>query len=450
MRKSTSVIILAFVLLLFSYCCAYAYAADSNSVIGFYDENGVAIYSENDNYGLVNRDGIIIAAAEYDSIMVTRGLNTPSSEEYGWYVYEKGQETGCISKTGKTVKHDPEWHCGKYDYFTGSLMVIRNTATKKYNISNTDGKLLFDDWYDNIIALPAGGALIEDGTSIIELDDSGQIIAQIPADGETVIDCSESYVYTRDPVRKKSRLRALPDLSLVIDDCDFIDKSGYQDGLILARRDGKTGFLDELGAIAIPFIYDSGSNSFSCGKAVVNADDCICFINTSGEVLYKIESDSVLTDTHFLSQGIYYLDEARHIWGFMDEYGNILSEVNENRYTQCPDLGNASEFVTVHDEATDMYGIMKYDGTWLLKPEYNAVGVFRGSYTYAEQGSRFGIINRQGEWVCEPQWKSIDLILERDDGVYVIGRKEQDQEEQVFNLKGEWLCPYFWNNSKWN
>ena len=192
MRKNTSAIILVLVLLHFSCFCAYADAADSNPVIGFYDKNGVAIYKENDKYGLVNRDGVIIAAAEYDSIMVTRRLNTPSSEEYGWYVYEKGPETGCISKTGKTVKHDPEWHCGKYDCFTGSLMVIRNTVTKKFNICDVDGKLLFDDWYDNITALPAGGALIEDGTSIIERDDSGQIIAQIPADGETVIDCSES------------------------------------------------------------------------------------------------------------------------------------------------------------------------------------------------------------------------------------------------------------------
>ena len=133
-----------------------------------------------------------------------------------------------------------------------------------------------------------------------------------------------------------------------------------------------------------------------------------------------------------------------------DEYGHILYEVDGDQYTRCPDPDNESGFVTVHDEATDMYGIMKYDGTWLLKTEYNAVGVFRGSYTYTEQGSRFGIINRQGEWVCEPQWKSIDLILERDNGVYIVGRKEQDQEEQVFNLKGEWLCPYFWNNSKWN
>ncbi len=86
MRKNTSVIVL--ILLLFSNCCAYADATDSNPVIGFYDKNGVAIYKENDKYGLVNRDGVIIVAAEYNSIMVTRGLNTPSSEEYGWYVYE--------------------------------------------------------------------------------------------------------------------------------------------------------------------------------------------------------------------------------------------------------------------------------------------------------------------------------------------------------------------------
>ena len=423
---------------------------DNNFVIGFYDKNGVAIYKENGRCGLINTYGVKLTKAEYDSIIVAKGLYLPSSEEYGWYVYRKGEEAGCISKNGKVVKYNPEWNNSKYEYFTGNLMVINNTVTKKYNICNTNGDLLFDDWYEKVTVMPLGGALIEDGESIIEIDDNGDVVAQIQADGETVDRCSEQYAYMNDHIHGKSILRSLSDLTTIIEDCDFIDYTGYHDGLILARRNDKIGYFDERGDLAIPFKYNIGSNSFANGKAVVEDDHYYYFINTAGEELYKMGTGSISLDTHFSKWGIHFSEEDKQVWGFMDEYGNALFEVDSSRYTWCPDLYSSLEYIPVYDTLKEKYGLIKHDGTWILETDYRSVGDFEGEYTYAQLGSLYGIINKMGEWVCDPQWEFLDKIIEIDEEVYIVARKEQDCEVQVYNLKGEWVCPYLWNNSKWN
>lgn len=447
--KKIVLVIICLVTLLMSGLSAYADASD-NIVIGFYDKNGVAIYKENGRYGLINTDGVKLTKAEYDSIIMAKGLYLPSSEEYGWYIYRKGEEAGCISKNGKVVKYDPEWNNSKYEYFIGNLMVIKNTVTNKYNICNTDGDLLSEGWYEKVTAMPLGGALIEDGESIIEIDDNGEVVAQIQAGGETVGRCSEEYVYMHDSsIHGKCSLRSLSDLALIIGDCDFIDYTGYHDGLILARRKDKMGFFDERGNLVIPFKYNIGSNSFANGKAVVEDDHYYYFINTAGEELHKIRTDAISLITHFSKWGILFSEEDKQIWGFMDERGNVLFEVDSSRYTWDFDLYSSLEYIPVYDTLKEKYGMIKHDGTWILKTKYDSVGDFEGEYTYAELGSLYGIINKMGEWVCKPQWEFIDMIIERDKEVYIIGRKRQDYEVQVYNIKGEWVCPYFWNNSKW-
>lgn len=427
----------------FSVC-----SANSNQ-IGFYDRNEVAIFKEDGFYGLINNEGMILAEAEYDKIFIAKGLNLPSSDSYGWYLYKKGNETGCINKEGIIVKHKPEWNDSGNDYFTGNLMVIQNTVTGKYNICTLEGELLFDLWYNKITPIPNGGALIEDEHGIKRIDDNGKIIAQVHTDGETVSRCTEQYVYTYDSIHKTSILRTISDLSVIISDCKFIDPSGFHDGLILARQGDKIGFFDENGIQAIPFIYELGSNGFSFGKAVVKDDENTYVINTNGDVLYEADDDSICLGACFSEQGVYYLIEAEHIWGFMDEYGNRLCQFDENQYTMCPDIEDHPDYHTIHDEVTDRYGVIKTDGTIILDTIYNSIGNFENEYTYAHYGSFFGIIDTQGEWVSTPQWTHVDMLIPKDGNVYVVGRKELDSEEQVYNLEGEQVCPYFWNNSKW-
>ncbi|MBP5170368.1 MAG: hypothetical protein ILP14_14395, partial [Oscillospiraceae bacterium] len=100
MKKIVLVIICLVTLLISEHS---VYADTDNFVIGFYDKNGVAIYKENDRCGLINENGERLTKAEYDIIIVAKGLYLPSSEEYGWYIYRKGEEAGCISKNGKVV-----------------------------------------------------------------------------------------------------------------------------------------------------------------------------------------------------------------------------------------------------------------------------------------------------------------------------------------------------------
>lgn len=72
MKKIIVVIICLLTLLISGHSsCA---DTDNNDVIGFYDKNGVAIYKENGRCGLINTYGVKLTKAEYDSIIVAKGL----------------------------------------------------------------------------------------------------------------------------------------------------------------------------------------------------------------------------------------------------------------------------------------------------------------------------------------------------------------------------------------
>ena len=93
-------------------------------------------------------------------------------------------------------------------------------------------------------------------------------------------------------------------------------------------RDGKWGFLDEEGHMAIPAVYDKVLDGFSYGAACVSK---------GGEVgLIDKEGKAVIPFTKTL-QEMWKLDEE-HIafkekgkWGFMDVKGNRLVEPTYDR-----------------------------------------------------------------------------------------------------------------------
>ena len=87
---------------------------------------------------------------------------------------------------------------------------------------------------------------------------------------------------------------------------------GYSEGYAQAEEDGKWGFADGSGAIAIPLQYDSVV-SFSLGMAAVNLKGKMGVIRPDGRYLIQPEYDSLLP----LAYGLYIAQKGDE-WGVVD------------------------------------------------------------------------------------------------------------------------------------
>ena len=95
---------------------------------------------------------------------------------------------------------------------------------------------------------------------------------------------------------------------------------GYSEGYAQAEENGKWGFADGSGAIAIPLQYDSVV-SFSLGMAAVNLEGRMGVIRPDGKYLIQPEYDSLLPMAHGL-----YIAQKGDSWGVV----NILPHTGED------------------------------------------------------------------------------------------------------------------------
>ncbi|MCI9402327.1 MAG: hypothetical protein HFF04_01460 [Oscillospiraceae bacterium] len=93
---------------------------------------------------------------------------------------------------------------------------------------------------------------------------------------------------------------------------------GYSEGYAQAEEDGKWGFADGSGNIAIPFQYNSVV-SFSLGMAAVNLSGKMGVIRPDGRYLIQPEYDSLLPMAHGL-----YIAQKGDSWGVV----NIVPHLN--------------------------------------------------------------------------------------------------------------------------
>lgn len=88
-------------------------------------------------------------------------------------------------------------------------------------------------------------------------------------------------------VRKGNHVGIIDSKLNVITPCIYDAISPIGEGkLIRASLLGKEGYLDQLGRVAIPFIYDQAYD-FTGEYALVSTENCYKVINTSGEIVYE-------------------------------------------------------------------------------------------------------------------------------------------------------------------
>ncbi len=217
--------------------------------------------------GLQDDEEKTIASAQY--LYIAPFVGDLSVVQY------KNEKYGTIDLTGKAIIPFQYDYLG-YDDQLGQLVFGLN---KKYGVMDKIGKILIPANYDMI-------SFINGGYAVFQREDKYGILNQ---EDKIIVPASHGYISENNATHfvsienDKYNLAEIKTNKIVAPDYDFISIT-EEPNLFLAGKNGKYGYLNGQGKIAIPFIY-SGATAFSGGVASVSLEgsDDVILINTKGE-----------------------------------------------------------------------------------------------------------------------------------------------------------------------
>jgi uncharacterized protein YdeI (BOF family) len=162
------------------------------------------------------------------------------------------------------------------------------------------------------------------------------------------------------PILKGSRWGYIDNKGKVVIEPKFEEARQFVDGLAIVRQDGRFGFIDKSGQIAvtIPFGSVNSVREFSDGLALVSVSEVgYRYIDKKGQVTLEPKVDSAGDFSEGLARVAQY-DK----WGFMDKTGQIV-----------------------------------------IEPIFDRVEDYSGGLARVQLGSRWGYIDKAGKWVWRLQ-----------------------------------------------
>ena len=198
----------------------------------------------------------------------------------------------------------------------------------------------------------------------------------------------------------------------------------FHAGLALVVKTDKCGYVDSLGVMRIPLVYDapvgvSSFGDFVNGLAVVERGDKRCLINTRNEVVFPCTYAALGPATGRL---VPFFKKGK--WGFAEHDGTV---VVTNRYDAAWGMNNGvarvrngalmglidstgkevvmpryseiteTTFGTFVVKSEEGVGSIDARGKVLVQPVYSAVAAFNDAIVKLERGDRFGYFVPEGQ-----------------------------------------------------
>ena len=248
----------------------------------------------------------------------------------------------------------------------------------------------------------------------------------------------------QDPTTEKFGVKILSSGKILVEP-KYDDLNFPEEGLLLARLDGKTGFINVNGKVVVPFKYHD-ANNFSDGMAAVSQETKagwkIGFVDKSGKLVIDLKYYSIYLDrtrfvngfavvrktsdecgvidktgkeiTPFIYSYIY--DFEKNIttvgksgkWALMDKTGKELTAFKydflEEPYYYDEDL--------IKMEVAGKIGFLNYSGVEIVPPYFEEVGWFSEDLCPVRAGEKWGYIDNKGKNVLKYQFTYADIFSE--------------------------------------
>lgn len=234
--------------------------------------------------------------------------------------------------------------------------------------------------------------------------------------------------------------------------------------MLIVYKKGKHGFINLLGEIIIPCIWENAF-SFKDGTTIVKDNQGDAFIlNAKGEVLVKnVVSHAYHTNNKGKKEIIIYENK---LWGFYDKNGRKISEpqweyvapfneglapVKRNGYWGAIDSNgdlivdckwqqlmtpNEGFFVVKND---NKFGFIDKSGEIKIQIEWENADSFSEGMAAVKKGGKWGCIDKNGKLVIECVWDSIGMFK------YGVSVVEIKYKKGIINNKGELIAECVWD-----
>jgi hypothetical protein len=280
-----------------------------------YDKGGVCSFSEglavvkrNEKWGYVDKSGNEIVPPQYERA---------SSFKNGLAVVKKNQKEGMIDKAGRVVIPF------KYNrLLSESEGLIAAGLNGKVGFIDRTGTVIIPFEYDDATVFSEGLAAVKSRDNWGFIDKRGKVVIPIDYDtagcfsdglapvGIGVADVGDETEYALGLVDKSGNLLRLVPRNPEELGSGLIDHDGekyltyyynsidrFSEGLAVAYRHGKQGFIDTRGNEVIPLIYDGCEcGEFAGGIGLVSVNSKFGFVDRSGREIIPIKYDEIWTD----------------------------------------------------------------------------------------------------------------------------------------------------------
>ncbi len=380
---------------------------------------------------IVNKKGNIIIENAYDIGESSEGLIPLCL----------GDKYGYINKNGDIVIH-PIFD-GVAPFSEGLAGVMVN---EKIGFINRKGEFIVKPIFDDAEGFSEGYALIRMKSRYGFIDEYGNLLIDPRKDERFVdgksfsdgyaalkrVDGKWGFIEKEDlQVDKKHKWKRLEEIEVIKEVNDkkklslfeyqFEDVGSFSEGLAPIKLNGKWGYVDTSGYIAVEPIYDA-AEEFEDGLAEVGINKEDGFIDRSGKEVIKPGSIEFGLLVEF-SEGLIAFEKNER-YGFVNNYGKIIVEPI---FDKANDFSEGLAVVRVGTK----YGFIGKDGKFEIEPIYDLAFGFHNGIASVMVDSKWGCIDKSGNFIISPKYNFLVSHIEGD--IFYAGSREI--EGAVIDLK---------------
>lgn len=344
----------------------YAVAPQFDDAKSF--REGLAAVKKNNTWGFIDKTGKMIIKAQYiDVSYFSEGLAAVQKSHNGtWgYIDKQGKliikdqfnfvglfhegvavvmkdgKYGYINKSGK-MTINPQF-VQAYEFSEGLAAVKKKDG--KFNYIDKTGKIVIETQFDKVGTFKNGMAMVGNKIVVNHKADDTNISDTTKKNNPLLTEVANYLGYTEEYIKKISD--ALEDTLYDEYKIGFINKKGElviklqyessiildynfgEEGLASVKKDGKYGFVDKNGEMAIEPVWDYVSN-FSEGLAILKHGSIFfptyCIINFKTDVIKKVTGCFELFDFKEGLAIFSIFSKGDIVYGFINE--NCKIEIN--------------------------------------------------------------------------------------------------------------------------
>ena len=346
---------------------------------------------QNNRFGFINEDGEVIIKPEFDAVR---------EFFYGHCVVKVKDKFGLISDNGNYVLQ-PDYS----NLFIVSENLLSIKENGKQALMNFQGALLTDYNYDGIFNFSEGLALAYIGLKFSYIDKNG--IKIIPFE----FDFAESFCQGYAMVKKGKKFGLINNEGVFESEPSWDFYSSYENCYVVNIGGhiidddiygGKFGIVSKSNQIATGVKFDF-IGKFLNGEALIRNNGLFGRINEVGIITVAIEHKEPVEDKQKFRN--FEVDKKK---GLIDDEGAKI-------------IPAIYDFLQVYPEAgfcwakqNGLYGILSLDNSFIVKPmfELSTIYPIQKDYVKVElKNKKFGLLSiPSGDWLIPPEYDSIGVF----------------------------------------